>query len=63
MFPKTYLERLISREKAERARDDVRDIVSRIHAAAVARFPKLHLGDDGLEGILSMHSHSSEPHQ
>lgn len=63
MFRKTYLETLISREKAERARDDVRDIVARIHAAAVARFPKLHLGDDGLEGIISMHSHSSKPHQ
>ncbi len=50
MFPKTYLEGLISRQKAERARDDVRNIVARIHAAAVAKFPDLHLGDDGLEG-------------
>jgi hypothetical protein len=40
----------------------VRSIVDRIHAAAVAKFPKLHLGDDGLEGIMSMHSHSGKLH-
>jgi hypothetical protein len=63
MFPKTYLETLISRQKAERARDDVRCIVDRIHASAVEKFPKLHLGDDGLEGIINMHSHSAKLHQ
>jgi hypothetical protein len=60
MFPKTYLGSLVSHEKARRARDDVRAIVDRIHDAAVAKFPKLNLGDDGLEGIMSMHSHSAK---
>jgi len=61
LFPKTYLETLVSREKALRARDDVRCIVDRIHTAAVAKFPALHLGD-ALEGVLSLHSHSAKLH-
>ncbi len=60
MFPKSLLETLVTREKAERARDDVRCIVDRVQAAAVAKFPKLHLGDDGLEGIINQHSHSTK---
>lgn len=60
LFPKTYLQTLVSHEKARRAKEDVKSIVDRIHAAAVAKFPRLNLGDDGLEGILSMHSHSAQ---
>ena len=56
LFPKTYLENMVSPVKAKRARDDVRCIVDCIHAAAVAKFPDLHLGDDGLGGIISQHS-------
>lgn len=63
MFPETYLELLVSREKAKQARDDVRGIVERIHPAAVAKFPSLHSGDDGLEGIISQHTHSAKLHQ
>ena len=63
LFPKTYLATLVSHEKAERARDDVRCIVDRIQAAAVAKFPKLRLGDDGLEGIISQHTHHTKLHQ
>lgn len=63
MFPKTLLETLISHKKAEQARDDVRCVVDRIHAAAVTKFPKLLLGDDGLEGIISQHSHSVKLHE
>ena len=62
-FPKTYLETLVSHENALRARDDVRCIVDRIHAAAVAKFPALHLGDDGLEGILNQHSYAAKLHE
>lgn len=62
LFSKTYLETLVSRDKALQARDDVRCIVDRIHAAAVAKFPALHLGDDGLEGILNQHSHAAKLH-
>jgi len=63
LFPKTYLETLVSHDKAMRARDDVRFIVDRIHAAAVAKFPALHLGDDGLGGIMSQHSHGVRLHE
>jgi len=56
LFPKTYLDTMVSHEKALRARDDVKYIVDRIHCAAVAKFPALHLGDDGLKGILSRHT-------
>ena len=62
LFPKTHLETLVSHEKALRARDDVKCIVDRIHAAAFSKFPTLHLGDDGLGGILSLHSHSAKLH-
>jgi acetyl esterase/lipase len=51
----------VARARA-RARDDVRCIVDRIHAAAVAKFPALHLGDDGLEGILNQHSYAAKLH-
>jgi len=60
MFPKSLLETLVTREKALQARDDVRGVVDRIQAAAVAKFPKLHLGVDGLEGIMSQRSHSAK---
>jgi hypothetical protein len=63
LFPKTYLETLVSHEKAARARDDVRFIVDRIQAAAVAKFPDLNLGSDGLEGVLSMYTHAARPHE
>ena len=53
----------VARARARaRARDDVRCIVDRIHAAAVAKFPALHLGDDGLEGILNQHSYAAKLH-
>ena len=60
MFPKTYLETLVTHNKAVAAREDVQAIVNRIQAAANAKFPELKLGDDGLEGVLSKHSHSAK---
>jgi hypothetical protein len=59
LFPKPYLATLVTHEKALRARDDVKCIVDRIHAAVVAKFPALHLGDDGLEGIIGQHSYTA----
>ena len=55
--PSIHLHTLVCRDKATRARDDVRSIVDRVHAAAVAKYPALHLGDDGLGGILHQHTH------
>ncbi len=63
LFPKTYLETLVSHEKAERAQNDVRAIIDCIHAAAVAKFPDLRLGDDGLGGIINQHSGGARLHE
>ena len=32
------------------------------HVQRQAKFPALHLGDDGLEGILNQHSHAAKLH-
>lgn len=62
IFPKSYLATMVSHEKALRARDDVKFIVERIHGAAAAKFPALHLGNDGLEGISRQYSTSRAAH-
>jgi hypothetical protein len=53
LFPKTYLSKLVSHEKALRARDDVKLIADEIHKAARAKFPDADLGTDALEGIMA----------
>lgn len=63
LFPTTYLETLVSHDKAERAQNDVRAIVDCIHAAAVTKFPDLRLGHDGLGGIISQHSGGARLHE
>lgn len=60
LFPRSYLEEIVSRERAQRAMQDVKEIVDRLHTAAVARFPGKQLGSDGLEGILWMRSTSAQ---
>lgn len=56
LFPKSYLAKFVSHEKALRARDDVKCIADQIHAAALAKFPGGDLGPDALDGIMSMRS-------
>jgi hypothetical protein len=58
LFPKSYLAKLVSHPKALRARNDIKDVVDRLHSAAILRFPHEGLGQDGLEGIFSSRSSS-----
>jgi hypothetical protein len=52
IFPEKYLTKLVSHEKALRARDDVKWIACEIHKAARAKFPDADLGTNALEGIV-----------
>jgi hypothetical protein len=59
VFPKILLEKLVSHERALRARDDVKQIADEIHAAALARFPHAGLGPRALDGVYSTHTTST----
>ncbi len=59
MPPMSYLEEVVSHERAIRAMQDVKEVVGRLHAAAVVRFPDKGLGPDGLDGIMGMRSTSA----
>jgi hypothetical protein len=56
MFHPTYLEQFVTHNKALRAHDDVKSIVTQIHAAALAKFREVDLDPDALEGISSIAS-------
>ena len=56
LFARSYLETVVSRDRAVRAMEDVKSIVDRLHEAAMARFPHAGLLPEGLEGILAMRS-------
>lgn len=56
LFARSYLVEVVSQRKALRAMEDVKDIVDRLHEAAMARFPWSGLLPEGMEGILSMRS-------
>lgn len=59
MFPKGYLEGLVTPDKAARAVEDVRAIADTLHAAARLRFHDRSLGTDALTGMLGFASSSS----
>jgi len=56
LFPKSYLSKMVSHQRALRARDDVKAIADQLHTAARGKFPKAALGPDALDGIMSMRS-------
>ena len=60
LFEPGYLERVVSRERAVRAMEDVKAIADRLHEAAMARFPDKGLTPGALEGIMSLRSTSSK---
>lgn len=56
LFSPSYLRTIVSHQNAVRARDDVKQIADRIHAAALKKFPYVGLGPDALDGLLSIRS-------
>ena len=56
LFAKSWLDNVVSYDRAMRAMEDVKSIADRLHEAALARFPYAGLLPDALGGILSMRS-------
>jgi hypothetical protein len=56
LFPESYLSKMVSHQRAIRARDDVKDITDQLHAAAREKFPGAQLGPDALDGIMNLRS-------
>ncbi len=59
LFAKSWMDGVVSHQKALRALEDVKAIADRLHEAALARFPYAGLLPDALDGILSMRSTSA----
>jgi hypothetical protein len=58
-FAKSWMDGIVTHQKAVRALADVKDIADRLHEAALARFPYAGLLPDALNGILSIRSTSA----
>jgi hypothetical protein len=59
LFPRSYLSKMVSHQRALRVRDDVKCIADQIHAAARGKFPEAGLGPNALDGMMSLQTGST----